>query len=72
MSWIFEHKFSLELYSIFIESSFKSLCEHFKFIYNLNEENKEFNQLKIYLNNLPFIFSLTDYNQSFIKNSTDC
>ncbi len=71
MSWVFEHKFSFELYNIFIKLSIKSLCKHFQFIYHLNEENQEFNQLKIYLNNLPLIFTLSNYKQSIKRNSID-
>ena len=72
MSWVFEHKFSLELYNIFIKYSFKNLCEHFQYIYHLNDDNEEFNQLKTYLNTLPLIFSMGNTSQSNIRSSTDC
>ena len=72
MSWVFEHKFSLELYNIFIKYSFNNLCEHFQYIYHLNNNNEEFNQLKIYLNTLPLIFSTGNSSQSNIRSSTDC
>ena len=73
MSWIFEHKYSIELYNIFIKFSFENLCEHFKFIYHLNNDDEEFNQLKIYLNTLPLIFSIgNNNNNSIVRSSTDC
>ena len=72
MSWVFEHKFSLELYNIFIKYSFNNLCEHFQYIYHLNNNNEEFNQLKIYLNTLPLIFSMGKSSQSNLRSSTDC
>ena len=72
MSWVFEHKFSLELYNIFIRHSFNNLCEHFQYIYHLNDDNEEFNQLKTYLNTLPLIFSMGKSSQSNLRSSTDC
>ena len=72
MIWVFEHKFSAELYNIFINNNFNNIFENFVKKFNLNNENEEYFLLKNYLNSLPNIFSFNvSNNSSFVSNSTN-
>jgi len=72
MTWVFEHKFSGELYNIFISNNFENIFENFVNKFKLNTENEEYFLLKTYLNSLPNIFSFNvSNNSSFVSNSTN-
>lgn len=56
LKWFFEHKFSLELYNLFIKDSYNSLLILLKKSNYLNEGNEDYSLLKIYLKSLPLIY----------------
>ena len=56
LCWFFEHKYSQELFSIFISKNYDDLTSLIKDAYNLKEDAEDYNLLKIYLNNMPNIY----------------
>lgn len=71
MSWVFDHQYSLELYTIFIQNNYDNLLHHFIQIYNLNENDDELGLLKTYLSSMAVLFSSSsqkDSNVSGISN----
>lgn len=56
LEWFFEHKYSLDLYNIFIKENFNSILLLFGKSYFLTEENEEYSLLRNYINKLPLIY----------------
>jgi hypothetical protein len=66
MIWIFKHSFSLELYSIYINSQFQNILHYFQNKFNLQDKttDNELALLKIYLNSMAKVF--TAYQAKYI------
>ena len=66
MIWIFKHSFSLDLYSIYINSQFQNILHYFQDKFNLKEKttDNELVLLKIYLNSMAKVF--TAYHAKYI------
>ena len=56
LCWFFEHKFSLELFNIFIQLKYNDLLELIKVNCKLKEDSEDYNLLKVYLNSMPTIY----------------
>ena len=56
LCWFFEHKFSLELFNIFIKIKYKELLELIKDDNKLKENSTDYNLLKTYINSMPMIY----------------
>ena len=56
LCWFFEHKYSQELFNIFINKNYNDLISLIKEAYNLKEDTDDYNLLKIYLNTMPNIY----------------
>ena len=56
LCWFFEHKFSLELFNIFIQLKYNDLLELIKVNCKLKEDSEDYNLLKVYLNCMPTIY----------------
>jgi hypothetical protein len=56
LCWFFEHKYSQELFNIFINKNYNDLISLIKEAYNLKEDTEDYNLLKIYLNTMPNIY----------------
>ncbi len=67
LCWFFEHKFSLELFNIFIKINYDDLLQLVKNTYNLDEETDDYLLLKTYINTMPLI-----YGNEFHSRSTAC
>ena len=63
LCWFFEHKFSQELFSIFINQNYNYLLNLVKEAYKLNEDSEDYNLLKVYINSMPMIYG-NDGNRS--------
>ena len=64
LCWFFEHKFSLELYNIFIKDNYVSLLDLIKKAYNLSEKSDDYPLLKNYINTMPLIYGKESENRS--------
>ena len=62
--WVFEHKYSLELYNIFINLKYNDLLEEITTDRKLKENSKQYNLIKIYLSNMPMIYRKTESTRS--------
>ena len=56
LCWFFDHKYSQELYNIFISKSYDELLNLIMKDYEINEESEDYKLLKIYINNMPMIY----------------
>ena len=56
LCWFFEHKFSLELFNIFIKIKYNELIDLIKEHYKLKEDSNDYNLLKTYINSMPMIY----------------
>ena len=56
LCWFFDHKFSLELFNIFINIKYDDLLNTIKDDYKLKENSDDFNLLKVYMNSMPMIY----------------
>ena len=56
LCWFFEHKFSLQLYNIYIKTNYEKLLPIIKKSYNLDENSYDFILLQTYLNTMPLIY----------------
>ena len=56
LCWFFDHKYSQELYNIFISKSYDELLNLIVKDYEINEESEDYKLLKIYINNMPMIY----------------
>ena len=56
LCWLFEHKFSLELYNIYIKTNYEKLLPIIKKAYNLDENSDDFILVQTYLNTMPLIY----------------
>ena len=64
LCWFFEHKYSLELYNIFIKEKYEELLNLIKTKYKLEENTDEYNLLKTYINSMPLIYGNENNNRS--------
>ena len=71
LCWFFEHKFSLELFNIFIKNNYDDLLELIVNAYNLNEQSDDFVLLKTYINTMPLIYGKESQNKSTACSSND-
>ena len=71
LCWFFEHKFSLELFNIFIKNNYDDLLELIVNAYNLNEQSDDFVLLKTYLNTMPLIYGKESQSRSTACSSND-
>jgi hypothetical protein len=71
LCWFFEHKFSLELFNIFIKNNYDDLLELIVNAYNLNEQSDDFVLLKTYINTMPLIYGKENQNRSTACSSND-
>ena len=71
LCWFFEHKFSLELFNIFIKNNYDDLLELIVNTYNLNEQSDDFVLLKTYINTMPLIYGKESQNRSTACSSND-
>jgi len=56
LCWFFEHKFSLELFNIFIKIKYYDLLNKIKEDCKLKENSDDYNLLKVYMNSMPMIY----------------
>ena len=56
LCWFFDHKFSLELFNIFINIKYDDLLNTIKDDYKLKENSDDYNLLKVYMNSMPMIY----------------
>ena len=56
LCWFFEHKFSLELFNIFIKIKYNDLLDKIKDDCKLKENSDDYNLLKVYMNSMPMIY----------------
>ena len=56
LCWFFEHKFSLELFNIFIKIKYNDLLDKIKDDCKLKENSDDYNLLKVYINSMPMIY----------------
>ena len=56
LCWFFEHKFSLELFNIFIKIKYDDLLKKIKDDCKLKENSDDYNLLKVYMNSMPMIY----------------
>ena len=71
LCWFFEHKFSLELFNIFIKNNYDDLLELIVNAYNLNEQSDDFVLLKTYINTMPLIYGKESQNRSTACSAND-
>ena len=65
--WFFEHKFSQELFNIFINKNYDDILNLIKEAYNLTEETEDYNLLKIYINSMPMIYGDDSTNSTTVS-----
>ena len=63
LCWFFEHKFSLELYNIYIKINYEKLLPIIKKAYNLDENSDDFILVQTYLNTMPLIYGHQNINR---------
>ena len=56
LCWFFDHKFSQELFNIFINKNYNDLLQLIMKDYEINEDSEDYKLLKIYINNMPMIY----------------
>ena len=64
LCWFFEHKFSLELFNIFVRDNYEILLNMIKEAYTLNENTDDYSLLKNYINTMPLIYGKESENRS--------
>ena len=64
LCWFFEHKFSLELFNIFVRDNYDSLLTMIKEAYTLSENSDDYSLLKNYINTMPLIYGKESENRS--------
>jgi hypothetical protein len=69
LCWFFEHKFSLELFNIFVREKYENLLTMIKEAYTLNENSDDYSLLKNYINTMPLIYGKESENRSTAYNS---
>ena len=68
LCWFFDHKYSQELYNIFISKSFDELLNLIMKDYEINEESEDYKLLKIYINTMPMIYGDDTGSTTFSSN----
>ena len=56
LCWFFDHKFSQELFNIFINKNYDDLLQLIMKDYEINEDSEDYKLLKVYINNMPMIY----------------
>ena len=56
LCWFFDHKFSQELFNLFINKNYNDLLQLIMKDYEINEDSEDYKLLKIYINNMPMIY----------------
>ena len=69
LCWFFEHKFSLELFNIFVRDNYENLLTMIKEAYTLSENSDDYSLLKNYINTMPLIYGKESENRSTAYNS---
>ena len=64
LCWFFEHKFSLELFNIFVRDNYQNLLTMIKEAYTLSENSDDYSLLKNYINTMPLIYGKESENRS--------
>jgi hypothetical protein len=64
LCWFFEHKFSLELFNIFVRDNYENLLTMIKEAYTLSEDSDDYSLLKNYINTMPLIYGKESENRS--------
>ena len=70
LCWLFEHKYALELFNIFIKINHDDILKLIENAYNISKNSNDYMLLKTYINAMPSIYGVKDENRviSFTSN----
>ena len=63
LCWLFEHKYALELFNIFIKINNYDILKLIENAYNINKNSNDYMLLKTYINTMPSIYGVKDENR---------
>ena len=63
LCWLFEHKYALELFNIFIKINHHDILKLIENAYNISKNSNDYILLKTYINAMPSIYGVKDENR---------